>query len=134
MFKLKKNTESGRGIVYSVISGVLILLLSCFVFAVLSAFSKDPTAMLVPYSLAALTLSAFISGMLSGKKHRSGKSSAPILTVGIIILLMLIAGLIGGAGFSLALILNLLSYGGIFIATAFIFARKKKGHKRRTAR
>lgn len=134
MFKFKRGKENRWGLLFDIATALLLLVLCCFLFAVLSAFSKDPTARLVPYSLAALAVSAAISGLRAGTRRREGVGSLPILTAGIIMLIILAAGLIGGASFSLGLILNALSYGGIFIAAAFLTERKKKGHKRRTAR
>ena len=128
----RKGCSALGGLVSGVLISLLLLIALSFVAALVSYATENSTAGVGTFSLAALLISALISGFISAK--RSGGFGSAVLTVTASMLLIAVVGLIVGCGkISLSGVMNCICYLGVGTAGAFI-ARRRVGKTKRRKR
>ncbi len=135
MLKGRKFSKSGgsftlfmRGAVIS----IAILLALSFIAAVALSTSADPTRSVGIYSLAALILSAVISGITVSRTSGEGGVKIAALCALMITLIMMLTGLIVNKGrLPVGGIMNYVCYLGIFIFSAYLGRKKARKPRRR---
>lgn len=109
---------------------VLVIIILSLVMAVIAGVSDDPTGMLDILSLAAMLISAVISGIFIPRYAKEGRVGYSTLVALAIVLVMLIVAVVcNGGKLPLSAFMNYGCYVGTVALSSVIF--KKKGKRRR---
>ncbi len=103
-----------------------------FALALISSFTKDPTALTGAFSLLALVLAGGISGFVTSRVNGEGGTLVGILSAVISTSVMMVAGLIWKGGFlPLGAILNLLVFLAVSVISSLLGKKRAKRMRHR---
>ena len=133
---MKKHKRKELGLTSLILLGAGFALATvtatAFLLALISSFTKNPTALTGILSLIALLLSGAISGYVTSRVNGEGGALIGILSTVVSALLILTVGLIWrGGSLNLGMPLNLLAFIGISVLFSILGKKRiKRGHKR----
>lgn len=133
---MKKHKRKELGLTSLILLGagftIVTIVITSFIFAIISSFTKNPTALTGILSLVALLLSGAISGFVTSAANGEGGALIGILSTVVSALLILTVGLIWrGGALNLGMLLNLLAFIGISVLFSILGKKRiKRGHKR----
>ena len=125
---LKNSLFQSFFICLSISAGVIVFL--SLIFAIIANLLDDPTENLGLFSLAAMLLSAAVSGIVSTRiKGEGGVGFSSLVALTIVLVMLLINVIICVVKISLGAIMNYICYLGVAAMAAFL-GRKKEGKRR----
>ena len=133
---MKKRKSKERGLItlilISAAVGLGVIFATAFALALISSFTKDPTALTAGLSLAALLIGGAISGFGISRANGEGGAlvgvSASVLTSAVLVVI----GLIMGAGrLKLTVFINLVAYLAVAVFCSILGKKRIKRRRRR---
>ena len=134
---MKKHKRKELGLTALCMIGSLFSLatiaITSFILAIISAFTKDPTALTGAFSLLTLLLSGALSGFVTSKARGDGGGLIGIISALIATGLILLVGLVWKGEFlPIGAIINAFAYLGISVIFSILGQKKlKRSRKRR---
>ena len=132
---MKKHKRKELGLTSLILLGAGFALATvtatAFLLALISSFTKNPTALTGILSLIALLLSGAISGYVTSRVNGEGGSLIGILSAVICVFLITVVGLIWkGGALNLGMPLNLLAFIGVSVLFSILGSKRlKKKHR-----